>query len=485
MPAFAAIANQRRPRIPKRDLEIVSGAYPENMRHLRAIVVSVAAVAAGTGLVYAFRPVAPDLSLVVLYVLPVIAVAVAVGATYAVATALASMLAFNFFFLPPLHSFTLTDSENWVALAVYLGTAIVVGKLSADARGRAADAEQREREAMLLAEASLALLRSQHVQEELRGIAGRTAAVLGAPATQIELGSLRRPDPDETAFDLAAGDRHVGRIFFRTGAEPDPSTRARLFPALASILAVAEERERLGYKAVEAETLRRSDAIKTALLRSVSHDFRSPLTAVRAAIDGLLSASLQLQEIDREELLQTIDVEARRLERLVGNLLDLSRLQVGAAEPRPELWTADGIVGRALESLGEGAERVVVTLASENPAFRVDGAQAERVLVNLIENALKFSSPTDPVEVSIQTVEDEVRIRVADRGPGLTKPELEHIFDPFERSGAESGTGLGLAIARGFAEANGGRLWADSKEGGGATFVLAFPLARTTAALQR
>jgi two-component system sensor histidine kinase KdpD len=455
------------------------------VKHLRAILASAAGVAVGTGLVFVLRPVAPDLSLVVLYVLPVIAVAVVAGAAYAVATAIASMLAFNFFFLPPVHSFTLRDSENWVALAVYLGTAIVVGKLSADARSRAADAEQREREARLLAEASLALLRSEHVQEQLRGIADRTAAVLGTGGTQIELGSLRRPDRDETAFDLAAGDRHVGRIFFRKGAEPDVHTRGRILPALASILAVAEDRERLGYKAVEAETLRRSDAIKTALLRSVSHDFRSPLTAVRAAVDGLRSASLQLREIDREELLQTIDVEARRLERLVGNLLDLSRLQVGAAEPKPELWTADGIVGRALDSVGSGAERVVVTLGRESPAFRVDGAQAERILGNLIENALKFSSPTDPVEVSIKTVDGEVRIQVVDRGPGLTTTELEHIFDPFERSGADSGTGLGLAIARGFAEANGGRLWAESKEGGGATFVLAFPAARTAAALQR
>jgi two-component system, OmpR family, sensor histidine kinase KdpD len=449
------------------------------------LLVSVAAVAAGTGLVFALRPVAPDLSLGVLYVLPVIAVAVAIGAAYAVATAVASMLAFNFFFLPPVHSFTLSDSENWVALAVYLGTAMVVGKLSADARGRAADAEQREREAKLLAEASLALLRSEHVQAELRGIADRTAAVLGTEGTQIELGSLRRADRHETAFDLSAGDRYVGRIFFRKGAEPDVHTRLRVLPALASILAVAEDRERLGLKAVEAETLRRSDAIKTALLRSVSHDFRSPLTAVRAAIDGLLSASLHLREVDREELLQTIDVEARRLERLVHNLLDLSRLQAGVADPRPEVWTADGIVGRALESLGDGAERVVVTLGTDNSAFRVDGAQAERILVNLIENALKFSSPTDAVDVSIETVDGEVRIRVSDRGPGLTKAELERIFDPFERAGADAGTGLGLAIARGFAEANGGRLWAESKEGGGASFVLAFPVAATRFALQR
>jgi two-component system, OmpR family, sensor histidine kinase KdpD len=451
------------------------------VKHIRAALASVAAVAAGTGLVFALQPAAPDLSLGVVYVLPVMVVAIAYGAIWAAAVAVACMLAFNFFFLPPLHTFTLSDSENWVALAVYLGTAVVVGQLAADARRRAAVAEQSEREARLVAETSLQLLRSQHVQEELRAIAGRTAAVLSTEGTRIELDSVRRPEPDETAFDLQAADRHVGRIFFRKGGEPDAQLRARILPALASILAVAQDRERLGFKAVEAETLRRSDAIKTALLRSVSHDFRSPLTAVRAAIDGLTSASLQLGDADRDELLQTIDVEARRLERLVHNLLDLSRLQAGAAEPRPEMWTADGIVGRALDSLSEGADRVVVTLGTESPAFRVDGAQVERVLVNLIENALKFSSPTDPVHVSIESTPSEVRIRVADRGPGLTQRELDRIFDPFERAGGESGSGLGLAIARGFAEANGGQLWAESEDGKGASFVLAFPLAATAA----
>jgi two-component system sensor histidine kinase KdpD len=454
------------------------------VKPLRAVISSAGAVAIATGLVYLLRPIAPDLSLGVLYVLPVMAVAVAFGVTYAVACAIASMLAFNFFFLPPVHNFSLQDSENWVALGVYLGTAIVVGQLAAQARRRTTEAEQREREATLVADVSLTLLRSEHVQEELRGIASRTAKVLGAEGARIELGSVRRPEDDETAFDLEAGDRSVGRVFFKRGAEPGSDTLRRVLPALASILAVAQDRERLGLKAVEAETLRRSDAIKTALLRSVSHDFRSPLTAVRAAVDGLSSPSLHLGVSDREELLQTIDVEARRLERLVHNLLDLSRLQADAAEPRPELWTADGIIGQALEGLGEGAERVVVNLGVE-ATLRVDGAQAERALVNLIENALKFSSPTDVVDVGVETVAGEARIRVTDRGPGLTEAQLRRIFDPFERGASRSGTGLGLTIARGFAEANGGRIWAESKEGGGASFVLAFPLAETTVAAHR
>jgi two-component system, OmpR family, sensor histidine kinase KdpD len=449
------------------------------------VIASAGAVALATGLIYALRPIAPDLSLGVLYVLPVMAVAVAFGVAYAAASAIASMLAFNFFFLPPVHNFSLRDSENWVALGVYLGTAIVVGQLAAQVRRRAREAEQRQREATLLADVSLRLLRSGHVQEELRGIAARTAEALGAKGARIELDSLRRPEADEIAFDLEAGDRAVGRVFFKRGAEPAADTLGRVLPALASILAVAQDRERLGLKAVEAESLRRSDAIKTALLRSVSHDFRSPLTAVRAAVDGLSSASLQLGAADREELLQTIDVEARRLERMVHNLLDLSRLQADSIEPRPELWTADGIIGQALEGLGEGSERVAVNLGAEAATFRVDGAQAERALVNLIENALKFSSPTDTVDVTVETTDGEARIRVTDRGPGLTEAQLRRIFDPFERGASRSGTGLGLTIARGFAEANGGRLWAESKEGGGASFVLAFPLAETTVTAPR
>jgi two-component system sensor histidine kinase KdpD len=153
--------------------------------------------------------------------------------------------------------------------------------------------------------------------------------------------------------------------------------------------------------------------------------------------------------------------------------------------PRPEVWTADGIIGQALEALGDGAERVAVNLGVESPTFRVDGAQAERALVNLIENALKFSSPTDVVDVSVETAEGEARLRVTDRGPGLTEAQLRRIFDPFERGASQSGTGLGLTIARGFAEANGGRVWAESKEGSGASFVLAFPLAETTVAARQ
>jgi two-component system sensor histidine kinase KdpD len=287
------------------------------------------------------------------------------------------LLTFNFLFLPPVHTFALRDSANWVALAAYLVTAVVVSELA---------------------------------------------------------------------------------------------TRSR----------------RLARQAVEAETLRQSDAVKTAVLRAVSHDLRSPLTAIRAASDGLENRALTLDSSDREALWETIRIEVHRLERLVENLLDLSRLDAGPAVRRTEVWTVDILLARALGQLGVEADRVTVSLEEPAP-IRVDATQIERVLVNLLENALKFSSPTDPVSVSASRGAGRVLVRVRDRGPGIVPADRERIFEPFERgSGDGRGSGLGLAIARGFAEANGGVIRVESSsEQGGSTFVLDLPAAAEHVAVVR
>ena len=340
--------------------------------HAARLALSAAAVAVVTAAVYGLSQIAPVLSLGGLYVFAVLPVAVFYGLAYALAVSVASMLAFNFFFLPPLHTFALTDSENWVALAIYLVTAVVVSELAAVSRRRA----------------------------------------------------------------IAAAD---------------------------------------------AEALRRSDAVKTAVLHAVSHDLRSPLTAIRAASGGLESSSLDLDDEDRAALLETIRLETARLERLVANLLDLSRLEAGAAQPQPELWAVDELVSRALETLGPDADRVRVRLAGA-PPVRVDAAQLERALANVIENALRLSSPSDPVDVTVAVEGDEVLVLTDDRGPGLAEDDLDRIFEPFEQgAAARRGTGLGLAIARGFAEANGCRLWAEPRPASGASFVLAIPAAAAPA----
>ena len=429
---------------------------------------------------------APVLSLGALYVFAVLPVAVFWGLAYAMAVAVGSMLAFNFLFLPPLYSFTLADGQNWVALAVYLVTAVVVSELAARTRRRAAEAEQREREAAFLARVSATLLDSVSIEDELRGIASDAGRVLGVEQIRIELGPHHTSGPQEQAFELVAADRPVGRVLAAHDASIDRAVADRVLPALASLLAVAGDRERLAHRALEAETLRRSDEAKTAILRTVSHDLRSPLTAMRAATEALTSPALKLTEKDRAGLLETVATESRRLSRLVDDLLDLSRLEVGAAVPHFEIWTLDDLMGRTLAELGLSSHRVDVETPADLSPVRVDGAQIERVLANLLENALKFSPASTAVEVRAAVEDDDLVIRVADRGPGLTTAELGRIFEPFEHGdahGSPRGAGLGLAIARGFTQANGGILWAESRRGGGTVFVLSLPSVHAPAAV--
>jgi two-component system sensor histidine kinase KdpD len=444
-------------------------------RHSVAFATSVTLLAIVTGAIFGARTFAPVLSLGVLYLFAIVPVSVVFGLAYAIGVSVASMLAFNFFFLPPVHTLALRDSANWFALAVYVVTAVVVSELAARSRRRAADATERESEATLLAGVAATLLEADHVQDRLKEVTAQVAQALDFANARIELDSIRRAEAGESAVDLRFGNRHVGRLFFAAKDTLTARATERTLPALASILAVAVERERLSRAALEAEALRRSDAIKTAVLRAVSHDLRSPLTAIRAAGEGLGRADLQLDDADRAQLVETITGEASRLERLVTNLIDLSRLEAGAARPRPELWPADDLVGRALDTLGPASERVRVRLPDEPVAALVDGAQIERVLVNLLENAVKFSSPTDPIEIDARRQGGDLVIRVRDHGPGIPRERAARIFDPFESSSVATGTGLGLAIATGFAQANGGRVWLEPAEGGGAVFSLAVP----------
>lgn len=370
-----------------------------------AVAGSLVAVGAATLLVYALRPVAPTLSLGVLYVLAVLATAVCFGLGYAIPVAVLSMVTFNFLFLAPVGTLSLADGRNWTALAVYVATAIVAGELASRARRRAGEAEQREREAALLADAAAALLQGASLDE----IAGRADRVL---------------------------------------QEGDTVARARFEAALASLVALAEERQRI-------DRLEQSDAIKTAVLRSVSHDLRTPLASIAAATDGLESGELALDAADRAAHVRTIRIEVDRLIRLVGNLLDLSRLQAGAAAPHPELWPVEELVSRAVAE-AHGERRVDVHAPDDLPATRVDDVQIQRVLVNLIENALKFSAG---------------RVEVIARASGATV-----IVDVIDEGGAGSpGAGLGLSIAHGFAEVNGCSVTVDGRAEGGTVARLTLP----------
>ena len=366
------------------------------LQRLVAALLSLAAVAIVSVAVWALQPIAPVLSLGVLYLFAVLPVAALWGLPFAIPVSIVSMLAFNWLFLPPTHTLRLEDSENWVALAVYLVTAISVSTLSDRARRRAEEADERRREA-------------ERAMEEAR----------------------------------------------------------------------ASEERRLR-EAVEAEALRRSDAVKTAVLRSVSHDLRSPITAITTASEVLRELGDTISGEDRDELVAAILAQVQRLDRLVANLLELSRLEAGAATPARELWTVDGLVSRVLDVLAAEDDRVDVDVPDAIPPVEVDPAQLERALVNVIENALKFSPAGARVSLRATTEDGEVLVRVADAGPGIPAHEREHIFEPFVRgttANGDRGSGLGLAIARGFVDLNGGRLWVEPAPGGGSEFVIAFPAA--------
>ena len=440
---------------------------------------SIAVLALVTGAIYVCKSFVPVLSLGVLYLLAVLPVAVLFGRAYAIPVALASAALFNFLFLPPLYTFRLSNGEHWFALAVYLIVGIVVSDLAVRARQRAHEAEQRGREEALLAQMATAFLQAENAASELERFSPAIADVLHAESARIVLGRNSEPPVGESPLELDVGGRRLGTLYVREGPESSLAIRRRFLPALASLIAVATDRERLARESLETEALRRSDTIKTAVLQAVSHDLRSPLTAIRVAAESLENPELSLDDQDRRELLETVRLEVERLERVVGNLLDLSRLQAGAAEPHRELWAVEELVSQALDQLGPDTGRVEVALPDGAPVVEVDAVQIERVLVNLLENALKFSPDGEPVHVRVTTTRSEALVRVVDRGTGIPETELERIFEPFSRApetGERSGSGLGLAIAKGFAEGNGGRVWAESRQGQGASFVLALPL---------
>jgi len=452
---------------------------PERRRSwLTGVGAGALAVAAVSLAIALFDDYVPVLSLGVLYLFAVLPIAIFWGPALAVPVAIASMLAFNFLFLEPLYTFTLADRSNWFALLVYVVTAVVVGSLASRYRAQRAEAEQRERESALLADMAADLLRGAGLEDGIDRIAERAAEVLGVSSVRIELGEHAHASAHESPHPLTVEGRAIGVLFMPEDEEPALTTKRHLLPALASLIGVAAERETLAREALEAETLRRSDTVKTAVIQAVSHDLRTPLATIEQALDGLESRELELTEADRVALLETIRVEHRRLKRLVENLLDLSRLQAQATKSRPELWTAEELVAQALDDLPD-AERVLLSAPGDLPAVRVDAAQIQRALVNVLDNALRHTPVGETVTVRVTSTRKDILIRVTDHGPGIPDGERDLIFQPFHRvanRSDEPGAGLGLAIARGFVEANGGRLWLESREGQGASFVLALPL---------
>jgi two-component system, OmpR family, sensor histidine kinase KdpD len=448
------------------------------------VLAAILAVALCTLIVYPLEQIAPVVSLGVVYMLAVLAVSVVWGAWLGVLTAILSAAAFNFFHLPPVGRFTLKDPDNWVALVAFVVTAALASSVAEVTRARTREAEERRREADLSAEMARILLRGNNLAEALPTAAARLSQVLGLYSAAIEMDALEG-DERRIAFPLREGTRRLGTLL--VGADtPEASLRRlqeRVVPALEALLSAALERDALLGEVVETASLRRADVVKTAVLRAVSHDLRSPLTAIAAAGEAVALPSLSQSE--REELGSVIEQETRRLSRLVENLLDQSRLEAGVAEPHRGWMSVDEVLTAALQELAPKPDDFALSIDRDLPLVRADSAQLERAFVNVLENARRHSGG-HPVSVRARAVRthsslnDRVVVRIVDRGPGIPPLQLERVFEPFYRAGSASGghrgSGLGLAIARGFVNANGGKLYVESLPGQGATFVFELPL---------
>jgi two-component system sensor histidine kinase KdpD len=440
-------------------------------------IVAVLAVGVITAVIDPLRDVSPTSSDAVLYLLAVLLVATGFGLWLGLLTSVLSALAFNFFYIPPVGRFTITSQRDWVGLGVFLVAAVVASSLADIARARTREAELRRTEADLAAEMARVLLGGTTVEAALGVVARRLSETLDLSSASIE---LRAADGDarRLAIPLAAGVGRVGTLLVPT-ADARAAARLceRVVPALEALLAAALEREALQEEVVETHALRRSDEIKTALLRSVSHDLRTPLTAIVTA--GEMLSSPGIGDAERAELAGAVSAEAERMSDLVDKLLDLSRLHAGAAVPRRDWCSIEELLEVALDNLRGGRAGFVLSVERGMPLIRADAIQIERALANLLENAARFNGG-HPVSVRARAVGHRIAIRIVDRGPGLPREELERVFEAFYRGrddrSPHTGSGLGLAIARGFIEANGGRVWAESLPGQGSTFAVELPL---------
>jgi two-component system sensor histidine kinase KdpD len=438
---------------------------------LIAAVVSVSVI---TVLIYGLRELVPVVSTGVVYMLAVLLVSSYWGLVMGLFTALMSAAAWNFFHIPPTGNFTVADGENWVALGVFFVAAVVISGLAGAAQARAEEAERRRKEADLTAEMARLLLGGAVLQDSLRAAGRRVAAAFGLPSVAIEL-SWVDSDERRRALPLLVDGSRVGTMLVPRAIEPGvlESLQDRVVPALETLVAAARKRDELETQVIETKALRRANVVKTAVLRSVSHDLRSPLTAITTAAGGLVSDTLSPGS--RAELTSVIAVESARLSRLVDNLLDLSKLQAGGIEPHTDWFAMDELVRAAIESVPEPPGGFDVQIDGDLPLVRADGGQLERALANVLENAGRYAA-AEPVSVRVRSTPQGLMLRIGDRGPGIAREELERVFEPFHSSGERSGTGLGLAIARGFIEANGGRIRAESLPGQGTTIIITLPV---------
>ncbi|MFH9237238.1 DUF4118 domain-containing protein [Streptomyces anulatus] len=430
--------------------------------------------------------VVPDLGLandMLLFLTATVAAALLGGMLPALASAAFGSLLLNYYFTPPLGRFTIADPKNIVAIVIFVGVAVSVASVVDLAARRTHQAARLRAESEILSFLAGSILRGENsldaLLERLRETFAMDSVALLERQAEVEpwictaaVGARPVERPEDADVDIPVGEN----LALVLSGRALPAEDRRVLGAFAAQAAVALDRQRLVDQAEEARKLAEGDRFRTALLAAVSHDLRTPLAGIKASVTSLRSQDVAWSETDREALLEGIEDGADRLSALIGNLLDMSRLNTGTVVPLIRETDLDEVVPMALGGVPDGS--VELDIPETLPMVAVDRGLLERIVANIVENAVKYSPEGRPVIVSASTLRDRVELRVVDRGPGVPDKAKEHIFEPFQRLGDAprgAGVGLGLAVARGFTEAIRATLTAEDTPGGGLTMVLTLP----------
>jgi two-component system, OmpR family, sensor histidine kinase KdpD len=475
--------------------------YPLNKSlHFAAALTAVVAIT----FVYRRLVIVNNTTVALSFLLAVLVAATFSGLAVGVFTSLAAVLAFNYFFLPPFGTFTIADPQNWVALFAFLMSALIASHLAAKERKEAEAADRRRRETERLYAFSQRLLEAGNVLELLNTIPRRIVDAFEAGAAALYAASeqeIYRSGPDTAqigseqlkaamAREEPTVDSERGLCFVtvRMGVRPIGSLglsgallSRQTLEALGTLIAIAMERARAIESLTKTEAAKENEKLKSALLDSITHDLRTPLTSIKASVTGLLSDG-NLSEGHRRELLTIINEESDRLNQLVEEAGEMAQLDAGEVELSLLPRSVKEVVAAALEQCKNilAERRVEVRIPEGLPPVRADLARAKEVLVRLVENANQYSPKSEPIVISAETDGKFVVTSVADRGPGIDDLEQVLIFDKFyrgrERRFDGSGTGMGLPIARALAEAHGGTLAVTSQLGHGSVFHFSLPV---------
>ncbi len=429
------------------------------------------------------------------FLVAVIVVALTGGFLPAVIAAIIASLLLNYYFTPPIHSWTISQANNALALGVFVAVGLVTSWIVDTTARKSNQAARANAESELLRTTAGSILQGQGT---LDALLERTREAFGMRSASLlerldPAGGAGRGPAGEWAVVACSGDAPVTRpddadvdvpvtdtLSLALAGRPLPADDRRVLGAFAAYAAVALEQQRLTAEAEAAKPIAAADRMRTALLAAVSHDLRSPIASAKAAVTSLRSEDIDWDDADTAELLATADESLDRLTHLVGNLLDMSRLQAGALSLFPRPSGLDEIVARSLDDLGPAGREITVDIPDTLPAVSADPAILERIVVNLTENALRYSPAGKPPLLAASALGDRVELRVVDRGPGIPEGDRDRMFVPFQRLGDTdntTGVGLGLALARGLTEAMDGTLTAEDTPGGGLTMTISLPAA--------